>query len=78
MSEDRITVGDEVRVSFNNAQMTLSYRATVLYTPAATGDSWIFKDIESGELYYVSEGCTLTKLKPKLKPGDPGYEDLPF
>ncbi len=67
MSEE-ITVGDLVRVNFNNAQFTLGKLMTVLYKPCATGDSWIFRDELSDPpnktIHYVSEGCTITKLPP--------------
>ena len=56
-----IEVGDWVIVNFNNAQFTLSGKTQVKWIPAATGDSWIFED-EVGEVHYVSEGCTITKL----------------
>ena len=61
--EHTIEVGDIVSVNFNNAQYTLSPRAIVLKTPAATGDSWVFKDLKTKEVHYVSEGCTITKLE---------------
>ena len=58
-----ISHGDTVRVNINNAHMTLSHKAKVHRIPAATGDSWVFEDLETGEAHYVSEGCTITKLK---------------
>ncbi len=62
--KDRINIGDFVHVDFNNAQHTLCKRAEVLYgPPVAVGDSWIFKNTENEEIYYVSEGCTIIKLK---------------
>lgn len=57
-----INVGDEVVVNFNGSKRTLCSRARVDHIPVATGDSWIFKDLESGEIHYVSEGCTVTKM----------------
>lgn len=64
MSNERIEVGDLVSVNFNGAQMTLTTDAEVLYTPQATGDSWVFKDRNTLAVHYVSEGCTITlKLK---------------
>lgn len=60
-SNDCIAIGDIVSVNINNAQMTLSHKAKVIYAPCATGDSWIFKDLDTGDLHYVSEGCTITK-----------------
>lgn len=57
----RINEGDEVTVNFNNAQATLCRRARVEYTPCATGDSWVFTDLDTGDIHYVSEGCTITK-----------------
>ena len=58
-----INIGDIVNVSFNNSQYTLCMRAMVLYKPFATGDSWHFKDMDTGKLHYVSEGCTITLLE---------------
>lgn len=57
--------GDIVTVNFNNAQITLCHEAALISTPCATGDSWIFKDVRTGWLHYVSEGCTVSK---KLTP----------
>lgn len=59
--ENKIENGDSVTVSFNGAQYTLCSIAEVLHVPCATGDSWIFKDIEHDVIHYVSEGCTVTK-----------------
>jgi len=61
LEKARIDVGDEVHVNFNNAQTTLCRRARVVYTPCAAGDSWVFADLETGDVHYVSEGCTITK-----------------
>lgn len=60
--DDNIKVGNRVAVNFNAAQFTLSHSATVLYIPAATGDSWVFRDNSTGVIHYVSEGCTITKI----------------
>jgi len=60
---DKIQVGDIVRVDFNCSQCTLYFKATVLHIPCAIGDSWIFKDIKTEELAYVSEGCTVIRIK---------------
>ena len=59
---DKIIIGDLVKVSFHNAQFTLSECAVVLQIPCATGDSWIFKDKITGAIHYVSEGCTVSKF----------------
>lgn len=53
--------GDIVAVNFNNAQITLCHEAELILSPCATGDSWIFKDVRTGFLHYVSEGCTVSK-----------------
>lgn len=64
----RIKEGDIVRVNFNNSQFTLCYSAVVVAMPCATGDSWIFRDPDTGLIHYVSEGCTITKGEfPKPK-----------
>jgi hypothetical protein len=61
--KDRIEVGDIVHVDFNCSQYTLSHEAEVLYKPLGIGDSWHFKDIKTGQIHYVSEGCTISKLR---------------
>lgn len=59
--ENGIKEGDLVHVDFNGAQLTLCHEAEVLYMPCQTGDSWVFRDTATGDLHYVSEGCTITK-----------------
>ena len=59
---DKIEVGDTVSVNFHGAQMTLCPLAKVLYLPAATGDSWHFRDVSTGEIHAISEGCTVTLI----------------
>jgi hypothetical protein len=61
--KDLIKVGDCVAVNFNNAQITLSHCAVVEHIPVATGDSWVFRDDNTGQLHYVSEGCTISKIE---------------
>lgn len=63
-TELQIHCGDIVAVNFNNAQTTLSHRATVLFMPSAPGDCWGFKDEQTGYVHYVSEGCTISKKLP--------------
>ena len=63
MSPEKIEIGDIVQVDFNCSQHTLCHRATVLYVPCAVGDSWIFKDNDTGDICYVSEGCTLVLIE---------------
>ena len=64
-----IELDDIVHVDFNSSQFTLCSRARVKYIPSATGDSWIFEDLdtpgvgEAGRIHYVSEGCTITLLQ---------------
>lgn len=62
MSTRYIKEKDTVSVNINCALMTLSPRALVLHIPRGTGDFWIFSCLNTGELIYVSEGCTVTKL----------------
>jgi hypothetical protein len=64
MSEARlIKKGDTVSVNFHTGQYTLCHKARVEYIPVATGDSWIFFDLDSFAIHYVSEGCTVTLLE---------------
>ena len=62
-ADNTMRVGDTVRVDFKGAQATLAHRAEVVGMPRATGDSWIFADLSTGDLHYVSEGCTVTLLQ---------------
>ena len=70
--KDRIKEGDVVQVDFNNAQVTLSRAATVVACPCATGDSWVFRDKETGFIHYVSEGCTISKRESPNAPVSDG------
>jgi len=58
-----IEIDDIVKVNFNNSQFTLCRQAKVLSIPRATGDSWVFLDLDTGEIHYVSEGCTITLIE---------------
>lgn len=60
--QNLIKVGDIVQVDFNGAQITLAHAARVVYMPVATGDNWIFENVYTKAIHYVSEGCTVTKL----------------
>ncbi len=60
---DLLDIDTKVSVNFNNAQVTLCHRATVIAIPAATGDSWVFEDLDTGRVHYVSEGCTVTIIE---------------
>ena len=60
-ANSRINEGDTVRVDFNGSQITLSFKAIVLYKPCDIGDSWVFRDEETGFVHHVSEGCTISK-----------------
>ncbi len=55
--------GDLVSVHYHGAQMTLTPKAKVIHMLCNPGDSWVFEDIDTKTVYYVSEGCTITKLK---------------
>ena len=68
--KDSILEGDYVAVNFNGAQVTLCHKAEVLYKPVMQGDSWHFRDLETGQIHYVSEPCTVSKI--------PKESELPF
>ncbi len=68
MSRARIKEGDIVHVDFNCARHTLCHRAEVLHIPAATGESWIFCDLDTEQTHYVSEGCTISLLEGRTEP----------
>jgi hypothetical protein len=57
-----ITEGNLVTVGFMCAKVTLSEEAEVLHVPRGRGDSWIFRDIKTGTIHYVSEPCTISKI----------------
>lgn len=61
----RLEPGDIVRVDINGAQITISQRARILARPYAVGDSWIFEDMASGQITYISEGCTIVLIEKK-------------
>ena len=58
--KSKIEIGDRVQVDFNGAQITLCRDAEVIHIPVATGDGWVFKGHDTGFLYTVSEGCTVS------------------
>ena len=60
---DRIKEGDIVSVSFHSQKFTLLNRAEILHIANATGDSWQFREQSTGRIYYISEGCTIRKIK---------------
>lgn len=60
---DEIKEGNIVTVNFNNIEVTWCAKARVLHVPCATGDSWHLKDIETGVIHYISEGCTISKYE---------------
>jgi hypothetical protein len=56
---DKIEVGDTVSVNCSAAQLSITRAAKVLRIPQGPGDSWGFRDLRTGDLLYVSEGCTV-------------------
>jgi hypothetical protein len=61
---DYIRENDFVDVSFHGSQFTLCEMAKVIQLPFQNDiGCWIFENME-GKIYYVSEGCTVTKLSP--------------
>jgi hypothetical protein len=58
-----LSVNDIVSVNFHAAQITLCHRAKILFLRANLEDSWVLECLDTGSLYYVSEPCTLTRLK---------------
>ena len=57
-----IKIGDIVSVNFYCVGVTLTSRAEVVYIPKRPGDGWVFKDANTGQVHYVSEGCTISPL----------------
>lgn len=64
---DKIEVGDFVMVEFEH--ITSIFRGRVLYTPVATGDSWVIREELGSDrtLKYVQNFCQMTLLE-KGKP----------
>ena len=65
MNANKIEKGDIVAVDFNGSKYTFLSVAKVLNMPCATGDSWVFENLQVGDqnlvkIHYVSEGCTVT------------------
>ncbi len=69
-----IKVGDIVSVSFYGPMITLCRQARVDHVPVTTGDAWIFTDVNTESVHYVSEGCTVTKEHANLI-NDPKHLD---
>ena len=53
--------GQEVKVHIHSVQLTLTERGIVRRIPVSTGDSWIIEDKDTHEVFYISEGCTITR-----------------
>lgn len=64
-----VKIKDIVEVSFNSSKFTLTKRGIVRGIPVATGDSWIIQDLDTADkrLHYISEGCTVTVVKPYVR-----------
>jgi len=65
IERNTIKSGDIVRVNFCGAQYTLCSKAEVLWCLDMHHESWGFKNLETGQIHYVSERCTVTKLEGK-------------
>lgn len=65
-----ITENDIVSVNFHVSRWTICHRAKVLHVPCAIGDSWHFEDLDTGDIHYVSEGCTITKRRSNGQAAD--------
>lgn len=63
MNKDLIEVSDRVKVRIIGMGYTLSSDAEVLNVPRATGESWGFKDVHTGEIMYTTEGVTIFLLE---------------
>ena len=74
MSDYQIQIGDIVSVAIPNSSgsgrkySTLIAKAEVKYMPCATGDSWIFVDLEQNEVHYISLGIIVSKLLQEKVP----------
>lgn len=59
-----LTIGDYVCVNFNNSKYTLTKKAKILKLKLSDNpaDYWILEDYFTGEIYYLNEFCTITKV----------------
>jgi len=57
MGKLKIEEGDVVWVT--QMGQPLCMKARVVWIPCATGDSWIFQDLITERVIYVSDGCTV-------------------
>lgn len=60
--EEELHVGDKVSVDFHNSRTTVCHYATVLRLKTTTNDTWIFRDDNNGQTFYISEPCTIARL----------------
>ena len=61
MVRGQIQEGDIVKVKYYSQMWTLTDNGKVLNVPVSTDDSWIIEDMDTGDIHYISEGCTITK-----------------
>jgi len=59
----RINETDIVKIEICSINKVISNKAIVFNVPNATGDGWTVRDIETGTLMHISEGCTVTLLE---------------
>lgn len=58
-----IRENDIVSVYFTSIQYALVKRGIVHHVPCNVGDSWHIEDLNTGDIIYISEGCTVIKKK---------------
>ena len=60
-----ISIGDTVQVNKDDAGMNLICRAEVLNVPRGEGDSWGFRDLDTGTEVWTTERITIYKQERK-------------
>ena len=59
----KLELTDVVSVNFHRSKFTLCRKAILIKFPTTAGDNWIFKDVDTNQIHYISEGCTVTSIK---------------
>lgn len=61
--KSKLELTDVVSVNFHGSKFTLCRKAILIKFPVGVGDSWVFKDVDTNQIHYISEGCTVTSIK---------------
>lgn len=70
VKETEIEIGDIVAVNFNNSQYTLCSKAEVIWHPINLPlgqDAWVVKNLETEQLHYIYEPCTISLIRKGMQ-----------